>query len=126
MYFPESTQYYRDDFSNSFDDRDKALFMHEMTHVWQYQLGYAVKRHGLTVSSQGMDAYRYTLNGNGTISDYNMEQQGEIISDYFIICIIGNPQRVWISGHATKDPALLASTVDSLLNDPHNNKHLPT
>ncbi|MNF54700.1 hypothetical protein D3C84_361360 [compost metagenome] len=33
MYFPESTQYYRDDFSNSFDDRDKALFMHEMTHV---------------------------------------------------------------------------------------------
>ncbi|MCX2897801.1 hypothetical protein [Pseudomonas mandelii] len=94
MYFPASTEFYRDDFSADDEDKYKALFMHEMTHVWQYQLGYAVKSAGVTVTSRGDDVYKYALSETGTLSEYNMEQQGEIISDYYIICVLGDAARV--------------------------------
>lgn len=29
------------------------------------------------------------------LSDSNMERQGEIISDYHLICVLGNPRRIW-------------------------------
>ena len=125
MYFPESTALYRDDFSSTSDHRDKALFIHEMTHVWQHQLGYAVKRHGLTVSSQGAKAYRYALSESGTLSDYNMEQQGEILSDYYMICVLGQPHGVWDPANANKPPALLATTVADFLRNPADKSHLP-
>ncbi|MGN8278202.1 DUF2345 domain-containing protein, partial [Pseudomonas sp. SMN5] len=125
MYFPESTKFYRDDFSTTGDDRDKALFMHELTHVWQYQLGYPVKQAGLTVTSRGEDAYKYTLAESRNFSDYNMEQQGEIVSDYYLICILRNPRRVWSRSNIGKSPELLALTVKSVLDDPANRSNLP-
>ncbi|WP_223533285.1 DUF2345 domain-containing protein, partial [Pseudomonas sp. GL-RE-20] len=125
MYYPESTKYYRDDFSSTKDDRDKALFMHEMTHVWQYQLGYPVKKKGLTVSSRGAEAYEYSLFNDGKFSNYNMEQQGEIISDYYIICVVGNPLGVWDQKNVGKSPELLSATLGSFLNDPSSKKNLP-
>ena len=125
MYYPASTKYYRDDFSNTDDDRDKALFMHEMTHVWQHQLGYSVKRKGMTVTSRGEAAYRYILTENGVFSDYNMEQQGEIVSDYYLICVLGNPRRVWNGANVSKSPDLLATTLESFLENPADKAHLP-
>jgi type VI secretion system secreted protein VgrG len=125
MYYPVSTGYYRDDFSNTASDKDKALFMHEMTHVWQYQLGYSVKLKGLLVSSRGASAYRYTLTETSVLSDYNMEQQGEIISDYYLICVVGNPSAVWNPTNSSKSPELLAATLESFLRNPADNKHLP-
>ncbi|URS63628.1 type VI secretion system tip protein VgrG [Pseudomonas sp. Y39-6] len=126
MYYPSSTGYYRNDFSATDDDRDKALFIHEMTHVWQYQLGYPVKRMGLVVTSRGAPAYRYALTEQSVLSDYNMEQQGEIISDYYLICVVGNPHGVWNERNFTKSPALLASTLESFLKKPADKKHLPS
>ncbi|MDP9692448.1 UNVERIFIED_ORG: uncharacterized protein (DUF2345 family), partial [Pseudomonas mohnii] len=125
MYFPESTHYYRDDFSNTGDNRHKALFMHEMTHVWQYQLGYPVKKTGLTVSSRGAAAYEYALTRYRALSSYNMEQQGEIISDYFIICVIGDAHAVWNSANYAKSPELLTSTLEGFLNNPADKSNLP-
>ncbi|KQN48080.1 hypothetical protein ASE98_25330 [Pseudomonas sp. Leaf48] len=125
MYYPASTKYYRDDFSNTTDDRDKALFMHEMTHVWQHQLGYPVKKQGLAVSSRGAEAYAYTLFDDGKFSNYNMEQQGEMISDYYMICVIGNPLGVWDWKNEGKSPELLSATLESFLNDPSSKKNLP-
>ncbi|RDS79733.1 hypothetical protein DWU98_16850 [Dyella monticola] len=56
MYFPDAI--YKNDYSSStISPKWIALFMHEMVHVWQYQMGYAVKRHGLTVTSKGESAY---------------------------------------------------------------------
>jgi|GEM_PF-30698 len=126
MYFPESTKYYREDFSTTEDDRDKALYMHELTHAWQYQLGYPVKKAGLTVTSRGEDAYKYTLTESRSFSDYNMEQQGEIISDYYMICILRNPQMVWNPSNIGKSPELLALTVKKFLDDPANRSNLPS
>jgi type VI secretion system secreted protein VgrG len=125
MYFPESTNYYKNDFSNTGDNRHKALFMHEMTHVWQYQLGYPVKKAGLTVTSRGAAAYEYTLTRYRTLSSYNMEQQGEIISDYYIICVIGDAHAVWNSVNYAKSPELLTSTLESFLSKPADKSNLP-
>ncbi|CAD0264845.1 hypothetical protein DENIT_210003 [Pseudomonas veronii] len=97
-----------------------------MTHVWQYQLGYPVKRMGLVVTSRGAPAYRYALTEQSVLSDYNMEQQGEIISDYYLICVVGNPHGVWNERNFTKSPALLASTLESFLKKPADKKHLPS
>jgi type VI secretion system secreted protein VgrG len=125
MYFPESTNYYKDDFSNTGDNRHKALFMHEMTHVWQYQLGYPVKKAGVTVTRRGAAAYEYALTRYRTLSSYNMEQQGEIISDYYIICVIGDAHAVWNSANYAKSPELLTSTLEGFLNNPADKSNLP-
>jgi Rhs element Vgr protein len=125
MYFPESTKFYRDDFSATDRGRDKALFMHEMTHVWQYQLGYSVKKHGLTVSSQGAEAYKYTLSANMTLSDYNMEQQGEIISDYYMICVESDPDSVWNYSNRSNDPGMLMLVLQKIMLNPSDKSNLP-
>lgn len=125
MYFPKSTGFYKDDFSGTTNDRDKALFMHEMVHVWQYQLGYWVKWHALWVTSRGASAYQYQLAPGKVLSSYNMEQQGEIVSDYYMICVLQKPKFVWNPSNETKDPVLLTSTMQDFLNNPKNTSNLP-
>ncbi|MFV3308590.1 PAAR domain-containing protein [Pseudomonas sp. NY15181] len=125
LYFPNSTGFYRDDFSNTSNDRDKALFMHEMVHAWQYQMGYWVKWNSLWVTSRGPSAYEYQLNSDGKLSNYNMEQQGDIVSDYFIICILKKPQFVWNPANQSKDPSLLKSTMRDFLDNPQETNNLP-
>ena len=72
----------------------KIWFMHEMTHIWQYQLGYSVTWHGFWIAVTGGyiggRAYKFDPSDskdsrdlNKTLSDFNMEQQGEIISQYY-------------------------------------------
>lgn len=125
MYYPKSTDLYKDDFSATGRGIDKALFMHEMTHVWQYQLGYWVKWHALWVTSRGVAAYEYNLTNGGMLSDYNMEQQGEIVSDYYMICIEKDPKSVWNPDNQKKDPGLLAATLRKLLSTPSSKDNLP-
>ena len=50
MYFPEG--YYTPDYSLEIDSY-KAWFIHEMTHVWQCQLGYVVWWGGIKIQIQG-------------------------------------------------------------------------
>ena len=118
MYFPKDL--YRYDFSRS--DNDRALFMHEMAHVWQYQMGYSVKWHGLTVTSRGRSAYQYMLAPNSHLSEFNMEQQGEIISDYYMICVLNSPEN---ARNKHKDPELLRRVIQPLLANPRNKGLLP-
>jgi len=125
IYLPARTELYKDNFSVNKNREYISLFMHEMTHVWHYQMGYSVKWHGMTVSSKGIEAYRYELSSDRKLADFNMEQQGEIISDYFCICVLREPSLVWNAINSTKDPIALASTLEGFLNDPHNSAHLP-
>jgi hypothetical protein len=125
MYYPENTGFYRDDFSKTDSHKDKALFMHEMTHVWQFQLGYPVKKAGVTVTRRGADAYKYKLSPERAFAGYNMEQQGEIVSDYFIICIKNEPGSVWDLANRGKDPAALRRVVQKVLDNPHEKSNLP-
>lgn len=56
--------------------------MHEMVHVWQHQLGYAVRLRGAV--RIGL-SYDYELVPETTLADYNMEAQGELLADYFAL-----------------------------------------
>lgn len=74
--------------------RRKQWFMHEMTHVWQYQLGYSVTWQGFWLGVTGgylfRRAYKYDYSDskdspdkNRSFNDFNMEQQAKIIERYY-------------------------------------------
>lgn len=63
-------------------------FMHEMAHVWQHQLGYPVRLRG--AFRVGL-SYDYTLREGATLADYNMEAQGDLLADYFVLKHLGKP-----------------------------------
>ena len=118
MYMPK--EIYEDDYSVT--PINRALFMHEMTHVWQYQLGYTVKLHGLTVTSQGEDAYKYNINPNDRLCNFNMEQQGNIISDYYMIVIRGDEFNAMGSRGTVEQ---LRSVLTDFLKNPRSKGNLP-
>jgi hypothetical protein len=96
-------------------------FMHEMVHVWQHQLGYPVRlrgalRLGLT--------YRYALWEGAQLSDYNMEAQGELLADYFVLRHLGRQEAMRQRGYAGS-VALFESVLQSFLSDPGNPANLP-
>ena len=74
------TNVYRDDFSAGTVDLNH-LFLHEMMHVWQYQKGMMVRTRGLFSWAVN---YSYDLNRK-KLSDYGMEQQASIVSDYWLL-----------------------------------------
>ena len=90
---------YQIDFSAAENDL-KTWFIHEMTHVWQYQMGYGVASHGILIGMKGgyqddeknpSPAYHYDTSQNPELkkfSDFNMEQQGDIVAHYFAILIL--------------------------------------
>lgn len=67
----------------------KHWFIHEMVHVWQYQLGYAVRLRGAV--RIGL-SYAYDLAPGKMLSDFNMEAQGDMLADYFILRHLDCPQ----------------------------------
>ena len=89
IYFPGDT--YREDFGSGHTYiSDKAWFIHEMTHVWQYQTGVNVIAQGLLLqfiyygSFKLIDVYGYK-DLSKPFSDYNIEQQGDLVAQYYIL-----------------------------------------
>lgn len=123
MYFREED--FQEDFSApSIASMNKGWFMHEMTHVWQYQLGYSVILHGLFVTIRGHSAYEYKIDIDSVFHDYNMEQQGDIVSDYFAIHIEKNYKVIYHRG-TIGTPEQLSWVTAPLLKDPKNADNLP-
>ena len=71
-------QNYCEDFSKS-ALRVQSWFIHEMTHVWQFQHGIAVVR--LAIFDR---RYRYVLQQGKLFLNYGIEQQAQMVQDYFI------------------------------------------
>lgn len=63
-------------------------FIHEMVHVWQFQLGYAVRLRGAV--RVGL-SYDYELVPGKVLADYNMEAQGDLLADYLALKHINSP-----------------------------------
>jgi hypothetical protein len=100
MYFNPDMYAQYPDFSTTNTD-EKLWFVHEMTHIWQYQLGYSVTWHGFWIAVTGgyyrgrayrvdrsdykdpKDSSKDSPDLNKTLPDFNMEQQAVIISEYF-------------------------------------------
>lgn len=62
-----------------------ALFLHEMTHVWQYQnhgIGYLPR--ALFEEITQRDAYTVHYDVSKRFLDYDIEEQAEIVAEYFL------------------------------------------
>lgn len=67
------------------DKRDGALFLHEMTHVWQYQhIGVSYAWRSVYEEVTQPDAYVVHYDANKRFSEYDLEEQGEIVAEYFL------------------------------------------
>lgn len=79
LWFHPRGTVYRDDFSLS-PLPLQGHFIHEMTHVWQYQCGIflPLRRHPFC-------RYAYSLKPGWTLSRYGLEQQAEIIRHIFLL-----------------------------------------
>ena len=73
---------YLPDFSATSDIGKQHTFIHELAHVWQFQKGMWVRTRGLF--SWAAD-YNYDFKENKFLQDYTMEQQAQIIADYFLL-----------------------------------------
>lgn len=85
---------YRDDYSlgsSIYAQVNKATFIHELMHVWQYQnkvygdlrgrAFYELITHSFDYSS----TYSFMLDKNKDLLDYNMEQQASIMEMYYLL-----------------------------------------
>lgn len=123
MYFMPT--HYRTDFSQAIPSY-QHWFIHEMTHVWQYQLGLNVRMHGIISWAA---VYHYSLAGNKLISDYNMEAQASLIADYFWLLKFGLRGFDKVSNfQGVRGPNLLKSyewVLRGFLNNPSAKGNLP-
>lgn len=80
----------------------QALFLHEMTHVWQSQQGMWVKTRGLNRT------YDYNLDEVGAelFTNYGIEQQAMLVQDYYTLSNLGN---IYHGGQQVKNPPPLAN-----------------
>ncbi|GJG96185.1 hypothetical protein [Cupriavidus pauculus] len=65
----------------------QGLFIHEMAHVWQYQRGVNVLLRGAAEQARhflGFNQYRYRLQAGKPLTAYKLEQQGDILRDFFL------------------------------------------
>jgi hypothetical protein len=62
---------------------EQAVFVHEMTHVWQAQTGVNLLLAKLR-AGDGAQAYAYRISDNRDFSNYNIEQQAMIVQDAFM------------------------------------------
>lgn len=77
---------YREDYSKG-DGRDRSLFVHEMTHAWQFQN--MQMRAGVKTLTDAIslgcydDVYKYKLDPKKDLGDYNVEQQACIMEELY-------------------------------------------
>lgn len=78
---------------NSWGKLPPATFIHELFHVWQYQqYGSAyipkslrAQRSELGYNYGGLEVLVKSMSTNGKLTDFNFEQQAEIVRDYYAI-----------------------------------------
>lgn len=89
IYFDPDGSLYELDFSKA-DIHAKALFIHEMTHVWQHQQGVNVRLRGAIERE-----YKYLpLTPEKKFKEYKIEQQGDIVRDFFYL-LNGYKKKEW-------------------------------
>jgi type VI secretion system secreted protein VgrG len=65
------------------DDKYKAIFIHEMTHVWQYYHDYNVVTGAAWAQSWFGKGYDYTIDPSDSWDDFNIEQQAHLVQKWF-------------------------------------------
>jgi hypothetical protein len=96
-------------------------FMHELVHVWQHQLGYAVRLRGAL--RIGLE-YDYELAPGKSLADFNMEAQGDLLADYFALKHLRSPRAMRQRRYADSLP-LYEAVLAGFLADPASPANLP-
>ena len=96
-------------------------FMHEMVHVWQHQLGYPVRIRGAI--RLGL-SYHYQLAADNTLADYNMEAQGDLLADYFVLKHLSSTVAMRQPRYAGS-LLLFEQVLADFLSNPGHRKNLP-
>jgi len=117
MYFHVSC--FLDDYSQA-TLTGQHWFMHEMVHVWQHQLGYPVRLRGAI--RIGLP-YHYDLHADATLADYNMEAQGDLLADYFVLKFLECPEAMRQRRYQ-HDLALYERVLAGFLADPGSRDNL--
>jgi hypothetical protein len=78
---------WRDDFAAA-SRGYQALFVHEMTHVWQAQ---TAGRWYLPLMRHPFCRYDYALRPGKPLRRYGIEQQAEIVKDAWLLRLAGTP-----------------------------------
>jgi hypothetical protein len=89
-------------------------------HVWQHQLGYPVRLRGAL--RVGLP-YHYALREGATLADYNMEAQGDLLADYFMLKHRRQPDAMR-QQHYRDSLALYESVLAGFLADPASRANL--
>lgn len=116
---------FKPDFAIGADLNSQRLFVHEMVHVWQYQLGYPVKR---VRGPRPNMSYAYTLSEGESLADLNMEAQGNVIADYFLLKYRNGKRELYEAQYANfrGDPIpLYERYLRAFLDDPADRVSLP-
>ena len=92
-----STTIWCADFSDpTVSDDYRGIFIHEMTHVWQYCHGDTKIFSAAWLYARHLGdyekAYPYDLSDSDDFSDYNIEQQASIIEDFYYV-VLGKPPK---------------------------------
>jgi hypothetical protein len=99
------------------DDFMAKTFIHELTHVWQYQHGGTAyisgslfgNLAGIIAKGYRNAAYEYTVKSGKSFFEYAVEQQAAIVEDYFLaVRKLANPEAT------TKEKKRAKSTRDKL------------
>jgi hypothetical protein len=61
----------------------RDIFIHEMTHVWQYYHGYWVVLRSAWANSRFGAGYSYTVQASDAWDDFNVEQQASLVEHWF-------------------------------------------
>ena len=96
-------------------------FIHELVHVWQHQLGYAVRLRGAV--RIGL-SYDYDLAPGKTLADFNMEAQGDLLADYFALRHLRSSAAMRQQRYAGSLP-LYEEVLAGFLADPFSVANLP-
>jgi hypothetical protein len=100
---------------------NRHWFLHEMAHVWQHQLGYAVRLRGAV--RIGL-SYDYDLAPGKTLADFNMEAQGDLLADYFALRHLSSSVSMRQPRYAASLP-LYEQVLAGFLADPASVANLP-
>jgi len=126
---PNGNIYMRDCFSEDYskeNPHDRGFFIHEMTHVWQFQnkvlnpVAAAIELN-LKHKFNYADAYDFHLDGKKDLTDYGMEQQAAIVQEYFMICREGHKhhqQHCRNNCSSAEKQKLFADVLAKFLKDP--------
>jgi hypothetical protein len=117
LYFHHSC--FLDDYSRA-NLTGQHWFMHEMVHVWQHQLGYPVRLRGAVRIAL---PYHYDLHEGAQLADYNMEAQGDLLADYFVLKFLKRPEAMRQRRYAGQ-VALYEQVLSHFLLDPASCENL--